>query len=77
MEINNESLTSTQLVSINLSDDRQYLMLTEKKVINLKAVDLLTISNGHPVLNLWTTTPIWQIFMRIWSAGLSTFRSIS
>lgn len=42
MEINNESLTSTQLVSINLSDDRQYLMLTEKKVINLKAVDLLT-----------------------------------
>ena len=42
MEINNESLTSTQLVSINLSDDRQFLMLTEKKVINLKAVDLLT-----------------------------------
>ena len=42
MEINNESLTSTQLVSVNLSDDRQYLMLTEKKVINLKAVDLLT-----------------------------------
>jgi hypothetical protein len=42
MEINSESLTSTQLVSINLSDDRQYLLLTEKKVINLKAVDLLT-----------------------------------
>lgn len=42
MKINNENLTSTQLVSINLSDDRQFLMLTEKKVINLKAVDLLT-----------------------------------
>lgn len=42
MEINNESLSSTQLVSINLSDDRQYLMLMEKKVINLKAVDLLS-----------------------------------
>ena len=42
MEINNESLASTQLVSINLSDDRQFLLLTEKKVINLKAVDLLT-----------------------------------
>lgn len=42
MDINNDSLTSTQLVSINLSDDRQYLMLTEKKIINLKVVDLLT-----------------------------------
>lgn len=41
MKINNENLTSTQLVSINLSDDRQYLMLTEKKVINLKAIDML------------------------------------
>lgn len=42
MKINNENLTSTQLVSINLSDDRQFLMLMEKKVINLKVVDLLT-----------------------------------
>ena len=42
MDINNDSLTSTQLVSINLSDDRQYLTLTEKKIINLKVVDLLT-----------------------------------
>ena len=42
MNINNENLTSTQLVSINLSDDRQFLMLMEKKVINLKVVDLLT-----------------------------------
>ena len=42
MNINNENLTSTQLVSINLSDDRQFLMLMEKKVINLKIVDLLT-----------------------------------
>lgn len=41
MDINNEDLTSTQLVSINLSDDRQYLMLTEKKIISLKVVDLL------------------------------------
>lgn len=41
MEINNEDLTSTQLVSIDLSDDRQFLMLTEKKIINLKSVDLL------------------------------------
>ena len=41
MEYNNENLTSTQLVSINLSDDRQYLMLTEKKIINLKSIDLL------------------------------------
>lgn len=42
MDINNtEDLTSTQLVSINLSDDRQYLMLTEKKIINLKTIDLL------------------------------------
>lgn len=41
MEFDNSDLTSTQLVSINLSDDRQYLMLTEKKIINLKAVDLL------------------------------------
>lgn len=41
MDINNEDLTSTQLVSINLSDDRQYLMLTEKKIISLRAVDLL------------------------------------
>lgn len=41
MELNNDDLTSTQLVSINISDDRQYLMLTEKKIINLKAVDLL------------------------------------
>ena len=41
MELNNDDLTSTQLVSINISDDRQYLMLTEKKLINLKAVDLL------------------------------------
>lgn len=40
--MNNENLTSTQLVSINLSDDRQYLLLMEKKVINLKVVDLLT-----------------------------------
>jgi len=42
MAINNEDLTSTQLVSINLSDDKQYLMLTEKKIINLKGIDLLT-----------------------------------
>ena len=41
MDINNENLTSTQLVSINLSEDRKYLLLTEKKIINLKAVDLL------------------------------------
>lgn len=41
MNMNNENLTSTQLVSINLSDDRKYLLLTEKKVINLKVVDLL------------------------------------
>lgn len=38
---NNEDLTSTQLVSINISDDRQYLMLTEKKIINLKVIDQL------------------------------------
>lgn len=42
MDFNNEDLTSTQLVSINVSEDRQYLMLTEKKVINLKGIDLLT-----------------------------------
>jgi hypothetical protein len=42
MIINNEDLTSTQLVSVNLSDDKQYLMLTEKKIINLKSIDLLT-----------------------------------
>lgn len=42
MDFNNEDLTSTQLVSINISEDRQYLMLTEKKVINLKGIDLLT-----------------------------------
>ena len=41
MELNNDDLTTTQLVSIIISDDRQYLMLTEKKIINLKAVDLL------------------------------------
>lgn len=41
MEIKNDNLTSTQLVSINLSEDKQYLMLMEKKIINLKAVDLL------------------------------------
>ena len=41
MDFNDEDLTSSQLVSIKLSDDRKYLMLTEKKIINLKAVDLL------------------------------------
>lgn len=41
MDINNDDLTSTQLVSINLSDDRQYLMLTEKKLISLRTIDLL------------------------------------
>lgn len=41
MEYNNENLTSTKLVSINLSDDRQYLLLTEKKIISLKVIDLL------------------------------------
>ena len=41
MKINNEDLTSTQLVSIDLSEDQQFLMLTEKKIINLKGIDLL------------------------------------
>jgi hypothetical protein len=41
MDFSQDDLTSTQLVSINLSEDRQYLMLTEKKLINLKAIDLL------------------------------------
>lgn len=41
MDFNNEDLTSTQLVSINISEDKQYLMLTEKKIISLKGLDLL------------------------------------
>lgn len=60
MNINNEDLTSTQLVSINLSDDRKYLMLTEKKVINLKVVDLLT----HEDERIWQAFHISRIFDR-------------
>lgn len=41
MDYHQDDFTSTQLVSINLSEDSQYLMLTEKKLINLKAIDLL------------------------------------
>lgn len=41
MDFIQDDLTSTQLVSINLSEDRRYLMLIEKKLINLKAIDLL------------------------------------
>lgn len=39
---NNEDLTSTQLLGYELSADKRFLMLTEKKFINLKTIDLLT-----------------------------------
>lgn len=41
MDYHQDNFTSTQLVSINLSEDNQYLMLTEKKLISLKIIDLL------------------------------------
>ena len=38
---NNNDLTSTELVGVNLSDDMRFLTLMERKIIDLQGVDLL------------------------------------